>query len=88
MWSRFFLIKKCLNRTQRKGRSDDIKLKELREEKNLSQKEIAKILNVSISYYSKIESGWQNPSFDFLVKLKNCFPTVNIDVMFFDKTKR
>lgn len=65
-----------------------MKLKELREKKNLSQKEIAKVLNVSTSYYSKIESGYQNPSFDFLVKLKNCFPIVDIDVMFFDKTKR
>lgn len=49
----------------------------------LSQDQMAKEIGVSKSYYSKIESGFQNPSFEFLKKLKMRFPEVNIDEMFF-----
>lgn len=58
-------------------------LKEFRESKKLNQKDMAKEIEVSASYYYKVESGYQNPSFDFLVKLKNRFPDVNIDSVFF-----
>ena len=63
-------------------------LKEFRNSKKLNQKEMAKEIDVSASYYCKIENNYQNPSFDFLVKLKKRFPDVNIDEMFFVKTKR
>lgn len=49
----------------------------------LSQDQMAKEIGVSKSYYSKVESGFQNPSFDFLKKLKLRFPNVNIDEVFF-----
>ena len=58
-------------------------LKEFRELKKHSQKEMAEQIGVSASYYYKIESGYQNPSYDFLVKLKRRFPMVDIDKMFF-----
>lgn len=62
-------------------------LKEFRKKNELSQKEMARRIKVSVSYYSKIESGYQNPSYDFMMKLKTRFPDVNIDEVFFDKTK-
>lgn len=58
-------------------------LEKFRKSKKLNQKEMAKEIGVSTSYYYKIESGYQNPSYDFLVKLKERFPKVNIDEMFF-----
>lgn len=62
-------------------------LEEFRKSKKLNQKEMAISIGASASYYYKIESGYQNPSYDFMVKLKERFPEVNIDEMFFDKTK-
>ena len=47
----------------------NIKLKQLRSEKGLSQKEIAKIIGVSVSAYSNYEQGIREPSYDILIKL-------------------
>lgn len=45
-------------------------LQTLRRDKNISQKELAKISNVSISYIQKLESGNRNkPSGEVVVKL-------------------
>lgn len=63
-------------------------LKEFRENLGLSQNHIAREIGVSKSYYSKVESGFQNPSFEFLKKFKLRFSDVDIDEMFFKKTKR
>lgn len=58
-------------------------LKEFRLQKNLEQKQIAKEIGVSASYYCKVEQGVRNPSYMFMSKLKKRFPDVNIDEMFF-----
>lgn len=58
-------------------------LKEFREKNRITQDELSKEINVSKSYISKIESGFQNPSFEFIKKIKNRYPWVNIDEMFF-----
>jgi transcriptional regulator with XRE-family HTH domain len=50
---------------------------------NLKQNEIAKEIGVSPSYYYKVESGYQNPSYEFLAKFKRRFPDASIDVLFF-----
>ena len=63
-------------------------IKQYRISLGLNQKEMAKRIGVSASYYYKVESSSRNPSFDFLTKLKNAFPNVCIDELFFDKTKR
>ena len=63
------------------------KLKNFRCSLNLDQTEMAKEIGVSFSYYTKIESGFKKPSYSFLCKLKNRYPKVNIDKMFFSKTK-
>lgn len=48
---------------------------EFRKSLNLKQNEIA-------NYY-KVESGYQNPSYEFLAKFKRRFPDASIDVLFF-----
>lgn len=62
-------------------------LKDLRRSKGLKQIEMAKEIGVSASYYYKVESGSLTPSYEFMRKLKDRFPKVCIDEMFFDKTK-
>lgn len=47
----------------------DNRLKDLREDKDLLQKEIATILNVSQQQYSKIETKENELSYDGLIKL-------------------
>ncbi len=59
------------------------KLKIFRESQNLSQKEMSEKLGVSLSYYSKVENGVRNSSFDFLKKIKETFPDISIDNTFF-----
>jgi putative transcriptional regulator len=54
----------------------------------MKQYDIAKLVGVSKSYYSKIEAGIQNPSYEFLRKFKQVFPKASIDDIFFsEKTK-
>lgn len=63
-------------------------MKELRKSKKLNKKQMADEIGVSASYYYKIESRIQNPSFEFLKKLKKRFPEANIDQMFFSKEEK
>lgn len=56
---------------------------EFRKSLNLKQNEIAKEIGVSPSYYYKVESGYQNPSYEFLLKFKKKFPNVSVDKIFF-----
>lgn len=60
-------------------------LKKFRKSQNFNQKQMAKEIGVSVSYYYKVESGYQNPSYDFLVKFKKRFKDANIDEIFFCK---
>lgn len=62
-------------------------LKSFRIIQGLNQKGMAERIGVSPSYYYKVEAGNCNPSFGFLAKLKNVFPSVCIDEMFFDNKK-
>ena len=58
-------------------------LKEFRDNLGLTQNQMAEEIGVSKSYYSKVESGFRKPSFEFLRKLKSRFSDVDIDEMFF-----
>lgn len=49
------------------------RLKEQRELHNLSQKEVAKRLNISFSVLSNYESGERTPSLEKLVRLANLY---------------
>ena len=44
-------------------------LKKLRKELKLTQEELAKALNLSISYYVKLENGFMNPSYKVMKSL-------------------
>lgn len=48
----------------------------------MSQKNMAKRIGVSPSYYYKVESGYQNPSYEFLAKFKRSFPNASVDQIF------
>lgn len=63
----------------------DTKLKDFRNRTGLEQKEMAKEIHVSPSYYCKVETGYRKPSYAFLRKFKNRFPDANIDELFFSK---
>lgn len=62
-----------------------MKLQAFRESLHFTKKDMAKEIGVSASYYYKVESGQLNPSYEFMRKLKNRFPRVNIDQLFFNK---
>lgn len=45
------------------------KLKELRQEKGVSQKEVASAIGVTLSAYSNYEQGIREPSYEILVNI-------------------
>lgn len=47
-----------------------------------SQLEMAKILDITLSFYSKLELGLKNPSLKTIKKFKEEFPTANVDRIF------
>lgn len=57
------------------------KFKELREEKGLRQKDIAKFLNISTSAYGYYEQGKRNPDTETIKKLADFF-NVSTDYLF------
>lgn len=62
-------------------------LKEFRERTGLSQCNMARRLDMSQSFYEKVERGHSEPSRGFMQKLKAAFPDVSIDEIFFSETK-
>lgn len=61
------------------------KLKEFRIKKKMTQKGMAEKIGVSVSYYRKIEQEVYDPSYQFMKKMKESFPYVSIDTLFFGK---
>ena len=59
------------------------KLREFRKEKGLSQEKMAKMLDITLSMYEKVESGRAGVSAAFMRRLKAAFPDANIDLLFF-----
>lgn len=53
-----------------------------RNEKNLTQREMAKAIGCSTSYYSKVELELVLPSYNFISKFKDAFPDFDIDIFF------
>lgn len=62
----------------------NMKLVKFRESADMSQKEIAEHLEISLSFYIKVECGLRNPSFNFVSKFKEKFPSANINDIFFN----
>lgn len=59
------------------------KLRAFRKEKGLSQEKMAKMLDITLSMYEKVESGRAGVSAAFMRRLKTAFPDANIDLLFF-----
>lgn len=59
-------------------------LVQFRESLGKSQREMAEILEVSLSFYIKIEHGLRNSSFNFVSKFKEKFPDADIKDIFFN----
>lgn len=49
------------------------RLKDLREDRDLFQKDIAKVLNISQQYYSEYEKGKRSISIEILIMLSNFY---------------
>lgn len=58
------------------------KLQEFRNSKKLTQEQMAKELNITVSHYKAIEYGQRNPSFELMERIKSIFPKANIDKIF------
>ncbi|MBE6700426.1 MAG: helix-turn-helix transcriptional regulator [Ruminococcaceae bacterium] len=57
------------------------RLRDLREDMDLKQSEIAKILNIQQTVYSRYERGFQNIPLEHLIKLANMY-NVSLDYIF------
>jgi len=57
-------------------------LQTFRKEKKLTVRDISLQLEISESYYYKIESGIRKPTYEFIRKFKEVFK-VNVDEIFF-----
>lgn len=57
-------------------------LKDFRKSINKSQIEMAQILEITVSFYIKLELGLRNPSLKTIKKFKNAFPTANVEKIF------
>lgn len=61
-------------------------LKELRKKNNVSQKQIAEKLNVTISYYSQLENKKKRLYYDTAIKIADIF-NMQPDEIFYSDTK-
>lgn len=57
-------------------------LKTFRQQKNLTQSEMAEILHFTKSHYVKVEMGLRKPGFKFLIALKGNFPEFDVNELF------
>lgn len=57
------------------------RLRDLREDNDLTQQQIAEILNTKQTIYSRYERGYQNIPLEFLLSLANYY-NVSIDYIF------
>ncbi len=58
-------------------------LKEFRVSKNLSQEKFAQTLGYTLSLYSKVERGANEPSRKFMKRVKEVYPDIDINAVFF-----
>lgn len=60
------------------------KLKELREEKNMTQVELAEVFDISSDYISMMERGVRTPGFKLAKKIADYFEST-VDEIFFNQ---
>jgi len=56
------------------------RMKELRENNNLQQKEVAQMLNITATSYNNYESGIRRPHYELLVKIAEIY-SVTVDYL-------
>jgi len=61
------------------------RLRDFRKKVGISQYDMARKLNISLSFFEKVENGHVKPSRGFMEKLKKEFPTVDINDVFFSE---
>ena len=59
------------------------KLKEFRKSKKLTQREMARKMNITLSMYEKVERGCAGASAAFMKRLKAAFSDADIELLFF-----
>ena len=57
-------------------------LKEFRKSQNITRKEMAEKMGVSLSFYEKVEDGDRSLSGNFIRRLKEAFPLVDLNIFF------
>lgn len=62
-------------------------IKEFRISTGMNSKDFADAVEVSRSEYYKIEEGHRNPTFNFIRKVKERYPEIDIDEVFFTATQ-
>lgn len=60
-------------------------LSNFRKNKKMSSDEMADAIGVSSSFYSKVESGSRNPSYNFICKFLKAFSDTNVNEIFFNQ---
>ncbi|MGL4761853.1 MAG: helix-turn-helix domain-containing protein [Sarcina sp.] len=61
------------------------KLVNFRHSLGFTQRQMSNNLDITESFYFKIENGERKPSYNFLKKFKKTFPKANIDFLFFEE---
>lgn len=67
--------------------SISFRLKEWMSVKEINASELAALMNIQASSISHILSGRNNPSTDFIIKLKIAYPTLDLDWFLIGKEK-
>lgn len=60
------------------------RLKEFRKSKKMTQEGMAEKIGVTLSMYEKVERGSVNASAAFMRRLKESFPDIDINFIFFE----
>ena len=58
------------------------KLKEIRQQENISPKQMADKLGISESLYLKLEYGVRTPSINVIRKIKTIYPNIDANIFF------
>ena len=60
-------------------------LKKVRRKHELTQKQMAEVLKISLSHYKQIENDFKQPSIQLLVTLKKEFPDTDMNILIEEK---
>ena len=61
------------------------RLKEFRKEKHMTQEGMAEKIGITLSMYEKVERGVVSASAAFMRRMKEAFPDVDINFIFFNE---